>query len=117
MYIHSISAVSCEGQFSPDVIQDLAAEVDRLGNQLKEYQRKRSTSRPSSRSSSRSSVFKEEIDHLKKELDDTRHEGIYLSHTVCLLCLTKSDVADWSACSNSHLLIGLHALYAISIKL
>lgn len=71
----SLHISSSDGRFEPNVIQELAAEVERLGAKLKEVHRKRGGSRASSRSSSRSSVFREELDHLKKELDDTRHEG------------------------------------------
>ncbi|XP_067950613.1 putative leucine-rich repeat-containing protein DDB_G0290503 [Watersipora subatra] len=76
-------SVNSAGEFDPEVVSNLAADVHRLSGKIKEMHRNgmrssRSTgSQKSHRSgcSSSSSVYREEIEHLKKELDSTRHEA------------------------------------------
>ena len=65
------------------MVSNLAADVYRLSGKIKEMHKNgmrsnRSAGSRSQRSgaSSNSSVYREEIEHLKRELDMTRHEGI-----------------------------------------
>ena len=78
------------GEFDPSVISTLAADVFRLSEKIKDMHKKGQRSERSARSGSRSarsgtgssttsSVYREEIDHLRKELDQTRHEGMYMN--------------------------------------
>lgn len=82
MCCYRINCFSSGAEFDPDVVSNLAADVFRLSGKIKEMHKNgmRSSRSASSRSqrsgcSSSSSVYREEIEHLKKELDATRHEG------------------------------------------
>lgn len=71
------SLFSAEGTFNPEIISQLASEVDRLGKKVREIKKRRGDKSNKSRSmSSSSSVYREELEHLRNELDESRHEGM-----------------------------------------
>lgn len=87
------------GEFDPSVISTLAEDVFRLSQKMKDMHKKGQRSERSGRSGSRSarsggssttsSVYREEIDHLRRELDQTRHEGLYYYiYSVLYMCIT-----------------------------